>query len=249
MAIPTTRQQLIDYCLRKLGAPVLEINIDPAQLSDRVDEAIQFYQNFHSDAVAMTYYKYQLTSTDITNQYITLPDSLIYVSRIFPVNLANSTQGIFSIDYQLHLNDLYDLRRPGSLINYAMTRQYMSTIDLLLNGADQGITFTRHANRLQINIDWTQRLQAGAYLIIEGMQTLDPNTYTKVYNDMFLKRYLTALIKYQWGENLIKFKDMQLPGGVTINGSEILAEAKEEIKDLEEKARSVWELPCDFLCG
>ena len=249
MANPSSRQNLIDYCLRALGQPVIEINVDDDQIEDRIDEAIQFYQNFHSDAVVRNFYKHQVTQTDFDNKYLTLPDELIYVLRVLPIGVANSTQGIFSVDYQLHLNDLYDLRRPGNLINYEMTRQYLSLIDMTLNGMDQGIIFSRHKQRLEINCDWTMRIPVGSWIIIECYQTVNPNDYTQVYNDQFLKRYATALIKRNWAQNLFKFKGMQLPGGVTIDGSELMAQAKEEIKELEDQARSVWEFPCDFYCG
>lgn len=249
MANPLSRQNLIDYCLRSLGAPVIEINVDDDQVEDRIDEAIQFYQNFHTDAVVRNFYKHQITSTDSSNQYITLPDQLIYVLRVLPIGASGGQSGIFSVDYQLHLNDLYDLRNPGSLINYEMTRQYLSLIDMTLNGMDQGIIFSRNESRLYINTDWTARIPVGSWVVIECYQTINPDDYLKVYNDQFLKRYATALIKRQWAQNLFKFKGMVLPGGVTIDGGELMAQAKEEIKELQEEARNVWETPCDFYCG
>ena len=249
MAIPTSRQQLSDYCLRALGAPVLEINVDDSQVDDRIDEAIQMHQNFHSDATVRQFFKYQVTQTDFNNQYITLPEELIYVLRVLPIGMSGSTQGIFSVDYQLHLNDLYDLRRPGNLINYEMTRQYMSLIDMTLNGMDQGIIFARHMHRLQIETDWKSRIPVGSWIIVEGYHTVDPDAYTEIYNDTILKRYLTALIKRQWGQNLSKFKGVQLPGGVTMDGDGIITSANEEIKELEDKMRSVYEFPCDFYVG
>lgn len=249
MALPASRQNLIDYCLRSLGAPVLEINVDDDQVSDRIDEAIQYYQNFHSDAVIRNFYKHQVTETDFNNRYITLPEQLIYVLRVLPIGAANSSQGIFSVDYQLHLNDLYDLRRPGNLINYEMTRQYLSLIDMVLNGMDQGIIFSRHMQRLEIECDWPQRIPIGSWVVIECYQTINPDDYVKVYNDQYLKRYATALIKKQWAQNLSKFKNMQLPGGVIIDGAEIMTQAKEELKELELEIRSVWETPVDFYVG
>lgn len=250
MANPTSRATLSDYCLRALGSPVIEINIDDDQISDRIDEALQYYQNFHTDSVVRTFRKHQVTSTDYTNRYITLPDDVIYVLRVLPIGSAGGTQGIFSVDYQLHLNDLYDLRRPGNLINYEMTRQYMSLIDMTLNGMDQGIIFSRNLNgRLEIECDWTSRIPVGSWIVVECYQTINPESYTKVYNDQFLKRYATALIKRNWAQNLSKFKGMVLPGGVTIDGTELMAQAKEEIKELELESRSVWETPVDFYCG
>ena len=249
MANPATRQQLIDYCLRQLGAPVIEINVDDDQVEDRIDEAIQYYQNFHTDAVVRNFYKHQITQEDFDNEYVTLPEQLIYVLRVLPIGVANSTQGIFSVDYQLHLNDLYDLRRPGNLINYEMTRQYLSLIDMVLNGMDQGIIFSRHESRLYIETDWKMRIPVGSWVIVECYQTLNPQDYTRIYNDQYLKRYATALIKKQWAQNLSKFKGMQLPGGVTIDGTELMTQAKEEIKELEAEIRSTWETPVDFEIG
>ena len=249
MANVTSRAGLIQYCLRNLGAPVLEINVDDDQVNDRIDEAIQYYQSFHSDAVVRMYYKYQVTQTDFNNQYITLPASIIYVLDVLPIGVPGSSQGIFSVDYQLHLNDLYDLRRPGNLINYEMTRQYMSLIDMVLNGMDQGIIFSRHDNQLNINCDWPTRIPVGTWIIVECYQTIDPNSYTDVYNDQYLKRYATALIKRQWATNISKFKGIKLPGGVELDGAEMMAQAKEEIKELELEIRSVWENPPTFYVG
>ena len=249
MATIASRQNLTDYCLRSLGSPVLEINVDDDQVSDRIDDAIQFYQNFHSDSVIRQFYRYQVTQTDYDNQYITLPDELIYVLRVLPIGTSNSTSSIFSVDYQLHLNDLYDLRRPGNLINYEMTRQYMSLIDMTLNGMDQGIIFSRHQSKLEIETDWQMRIPVGSWIIVEGYQTIVPDDYVKVYNDMFLKKYAVALVKRQWGSNLKKFDGMKLPGGVTLNGTAIHDEACEEIKDLEKFCRDTYENPCDFYVG
>ena len=248
MAKPTSRQGLIDYCLRALGAPVLEINIDEDQAEDRVDEALQFYQEYHSDAVVRTFIKHQVTQTDYDNDYITLPDQLISVLRV--LNLATGDAAdMFSVKYQLYLNDLYGLRNPESLVNYEMTKQYMSTIELILSGNSQQITFSRHMNRLSIQDNWKEFVQIGQYIIIEGYQTIDPNTYTDVYNDMMLKKYLTALLKRQWGINLIKFEGMTLPGGVTINGRAIYDDALADIEKIETDFDSKYQMPPDFFVG
>ena len=249
MANPASRQNLIDYCLRSLGSPVLEINVDDDQIEDRIDEAIQFYQNFHTDAVVRNFYKHQVTQQDFNNTYLALPDQLIYVLRVLPIGTSGISSNMFSADYQLHLNDLYNLRSPGTLINYQMTRQYLSLIDMTLNGMDQGIIFSRNESKLYINCDWTLRIPVGSWIVIESYQTLNPNDYVKIYNDQYLKRYATALIKRQWAQNLFKFKGMVLPGGVTIDGSELMSQAKEEIKELADEARSVWETPVDFYVG
>ena len=248
MAKPTSRQQLIDYCLRALGAPVLEINIDEDQAEDRVDEALQFYQEYHSDAVVRTFVKHQVTEADYTNNYLTLPDQLISVLRVLNLSTGDASD-MFSVKYQLFLNDLYGLRNPESLVNYEMTKQYMNAIELILTGNSQQITFSRHMNRLSIQDDWKEFVNVGQYIIIEGYQTIDPNTYTDVYNDMMLKKYLTALLKRQWGINLIKFEGMTLPGGVTINGRAIYDDALADIEKIETDFDSKYQMPPDFYMG
>ena len=236
MAIVNTRQKLIDYCLRNLGAPVIEINVDEDQIEDRIDEAIQFYQEYHSDAVVRMYRKHQVTSDDITNRYITLPDNFLFVNRVFPFNSAQEGTSLFSLDYQLHLQDVYSLRQPGLLVNYEMTKQYMSLIDRNINGMQELTTFSRHQNRLYIETQWGDTIGAGEYIIIEGYETLDPNTYTDVYNR-------------QWGLNLIKFEGMQLPGGVTLNGRQIYDDAVQDIEKIEEEMQLTYEMPADFYVG
>ena len=248
MAKPTSRQELADYCLRALGAPVLEINIDEDQIEDRIDEALQFYQEYHSDAVVRTFIKHQVTQADYDNDYITLPDQLISVLRVLNLSTGDAAD-MFSVKYQLFLNDLYGLRNPESLVNYEMTKQYMNAIELILTGNSQQITFSRHMNRLSIQDDWKEFVQIGQYIIIEGYQTIDPNTYTDVYNDMMLKKYLTALLKRQWGTNLIKFEGMTLPGGVTINGRAIYDDALNDIEKIETDFDSKYQMPPDFYMG
>lgn len=243
MAKPTSRQELIDYCLRALGAPVIQINVDDEQIDDRVDEAIQFYQDYHSDATILHYRKHKVTQADIDNRYIQIPENLIYVTRILPIGYS-SNRNMFSVDYQMHLNDIYDLRYPGSIINYEMTKQYMGLLDMTFeNGLDQRLRFNRHLNELHIDTDWVKDFNVDDYIIVEGYSTIHPDDYVDVYNDIFLKRYLTALIKRQWGINLKKFTGMQLPGGVEFNGQQIYDEANEEIKEIEEKMALKYEFP------
>ena len=246
MPKPNSRQTLIDYCLRALGAPVIEINVDEDQLEDRVDEALQFYQEYHSDSIVRNYRKHLVTADDVTNKYVTLPDSMIFVNSVWPINASSTQSGMFSVEYQMHLNDLYNLRHPGVLIDYEMTKQYMSLIDLKINGMSQKSTFSRHQNRIYIEGD---DLQEGIYIIVEGHEVLDPDVYTDIYNDMLLKKYLIALIKRQWGLNLIKFEGMQLPGGVTLNGRQIYDDATQDIEKIEETMQLTYEKPTDFFVG
>jgi hypothetical protein len=249
MALPSSRQELVDYCLRKLGAPVIEINIDDDQISDRVDDAVQYYREYHSDAVIRTYVKHQITTADAANKYIDIPDRYIFVSRIFPMtNNSSSSSGMWSARYQMHLNDVYDLQYAGALVNYEMTRQFLEMLDMTLNGVPP-VRFNRHMNRLYIDVDFANTIIPGDWIIIDASTTIDPDQYTDVYNDMFLKRYTTALIKKQWGANLIKFEGIQLPGGVTMNGRQLWDDANAEIDKLEDEMESKWEKPIDFFVG
>jgi hypothetical protein len=249
MANPTSRQGLIDYALRRLGAPVIEINVDEDQIEDRIDDALQFYQEYHSDATMRIYLKHELTAQDITNRYISLNDNILYVKRIFPFVGDSSNINMFSVKYQMHMNDLYDLSYIGDLLYYEMVQQYMSLLDMKLNGQSEFSRFNRHMNELHLDIDWESDVKAGDYVIVECMRIVDPSTYTDVYNDMFLKQYATALIKQQWGANLIKFEGMQMPGGVTINARQIFEDANLELEKIREQMQLNYEMPPDFYVG
>jgi hypothetical protein len=249
MARPNSRQTLAEYCLRALGAPVIEINVDEDQIEDRLDEAIQFYQEYHSDAVVRTFIKHQITENSITNGVITLPDEVLSVTRILNLSGGGDAADMFSIKYQMFLNDLYGLRNPSALVNYEITKQYLSLIEMTLTGASQQVTYARHKNQLTIQDDWQKYMQVGGWIIIECYTSVDPQTYTEVYNDMALKRYATALIKKQWGANLIKFEGMQLPGGVTLNGRQLYDDAVNDIEKMEESWDSKFGMPVDFFVG
>jgi hypothetical protein len=251
MANPTSRATLIEYCKRRLGDPVIEINVDEDQLEDRVDEALQYYQEYHSDATVRTYLKHLVTASDVTNEYITLSNNIIFVSKLFPVSSSfNSSYNFFDIKYQMMLNDIADLQNfAGDLAYYEQMQQYLSLLDMKLNGTPQ-VQFSRRQNRLYIFGDFADGdIQAGEYIIAEVYQIVDPDTHTSVYNDMWLKEYTTSLIKQQWGQNLIKFEGMQLPGGVTLNGRQIYDDASGEIAQLRENIRLEHELPADFFVG
>ena len=250
MANPSTRQGLIDYCLRELGDPVIEINVDPDQLEDRVDEALQYYQEFHSDATLRTYLKHQITATDVTNEYIPISSNIIFVSKLFPIASGSMTKDFFDIKYQLHLNDIANMHSyMGDLAYYEQMQQYLSLIDMKLNGHPL-VQYSRHQNKLYIHGEKeTKDLVEGDYLVAEVFEIVEPTTNTSVFNDMWLKNYTTALIKRQWGANLIKFEGMQLPGGVTINGRQIFEDAMAEIERLREVIRLEHEMPADFFVG
>jgi len=251
MASPTSRQELIDFCLRRLGEPVLEVNVDVDQIEDKVDDAIQKYQEFHSDATIRTYLKYQVTADDVTNGYVPISSNIIFVSKVFPFSSTYGSSGnLFDIRYQMFLNNMGDfINFAGDLAYLYQMEQYLSMIDLQLHGHPT-VKFSRRQNRLYIWGDFEDKdLQAGDYLVAEVYQTIDPETHTSIYNDMFIKDYTTALIKQQWGANLSKFEGMQLPGGVTLNGRQIFEDASADIERLEEKLRSEQELPVDFFVG
>lgn len=250
MARPNSRATLIDYCLRRLGAPVLEINVDDDQVSDRIDDALQFYQEYHIDAVHKVYLKHQIEQQDIDNEFIPITDGTLFVTRVLPFNSSNSTGGMFSAKYQMMLNDMYNLNFMGNMSNYVQTMQYMSLIDMNINGGSGGeiVQFNRNLGELHLRMDWAT-VTVGQYLVVEGYQIVDPEAYSTVYDDMFVKQYATALIKQQWGANLIKFEGMQLPGGVTINARQIFDDATTEIATIKEEMQLKYESPPMFMVG
>ena len=250
MARPNSRQSLIDYCLRSLGDPVIEINVDPDQLEDRVDEALQYWQEYHDDATVRTYLKHQITSTDVANEYITLSSNILYLSHLFPIKGGSITKDFFDIKYQLHLNDIANLQTyMGDLAYYEQMQQYLALIDMKLNGTPQ-VEFVRKQNRLYIFGDFSDNdIEEGDYVVAEVYQLIDPDTHTSVWNDKWLKEYTTALIKRQWGANLIKFEGMQLPGGVTLNGRQLFEDGMAEIERLREEIRLSGEMPINFYVG
>ena len=280
MAKPATRQGLIDYCLRKLGAPVLEINVDDDQIDDLVDDAIQFFNERHFDGVERMYLKYKLTQADIdrgqakntdgvgivttsatstniagygtttanwyeTSNFIQVPDSVVGVEKIFKFDTSSISGGMFSIKYQLFLNDLYYFNSIA-LLQYAMTKSYLEDIDFLLT-TDKQVRFNKRQDRLYLDIDWGAE-SVDNWLVLDCYRALDPTSFTQVYNDVFLKQYLTALIKRQWGQNLSKFKGVKLPGGIEMNGGEILQAAESELDSLRSRMTTEYELPpYDFI--
>lgn len=278
MAQPSTRQELIDYCKRKLGAPVLEINVADEQIEDLVDDAIQFFQERHFDGVYPTFYKYKVTQADIdrgragtasnavssvgiastsatanivgtattfnfyeNSNYLQMPPNIIGVNKIFIFDGANTiTHNMFSVKYQLFLNDIY-YWGTTELLSYAMVKTYLEDLDFLLNTQKQ-IRFNKRQDRLYLDIDWSS-VRADQFFIIDCYSTLDPNDYSRVWNDSFLKPYLTSLIKKQWGQNMMKFTGVKLPGGVELNGRQMYDDAQKEIDILMEKMSSTYELP------
>ena len=284
MAQPSSRQGLIDYALRKLGAPVLEINIDDDQIDDLVDDAIQIFNERHFDGVEEMFLKHEFTQDELdrgkatsqtdsdntagivpttgtstaisgygtttssfveNSNFIQIPDSVIGIEKIFKFDSSSISGGMFSIKYQLFLNDLYYFNSV-ELLQYSMTKSYLEDIDFLLTPEKQ-IRFNKKQNRLYLDMDYNS-INVGDFIVIDCQRILNPNDFTKVYNDPFLKLYLTALMKRQWGQNLIKFRGVKLPGGLELNGREIYDDGQREIDAILQKMQLEYELPpLDFI--
>jgi hypothetical protein len=244
----TNRQEFKDYCLRRLGFPVIDINVDDDQVEDRIDDAIQFFIDRHTDGTQKLYYIKYLDQTDIDNKYINLDPSVVVdssnnsldivgVTRVFPIQDSQATINMFDLRYQLRLNELYDFT-SASYINYTLTMQHLRSLELMFTG-EVPIRYNRHMRRLFIDWAWgSNEAPVGTVAILECYATLNPDVYTDMWNDRWLKKYATALIKRMWGSNLKKFKGLQLPGGVTLNADEIYNDAEEEIKMLEDQMES-----------
>ena len=319
----SSRQGLIDYCLRRLGFPVIEINVDDDQIEDRIDDALQYFQEYHFDGVERVYLQHQIsgatlrfsglsspsfevgetlvgatsgascrvlsidgmtvsagkvsgtfiasetitgensgfsralsatsfyTPGDIENGYVTIPDAVIGVIRVLPVNGPssgmNNANNMFDVVYQFRMNDMYNLL-SADMIYYTQMKQYLSMLDMLLVG-DRSFAYNRKTDKLEIHCNWSDVFDPGDFIIVECYRIVDPSTYTQVYNDMFLKKYATALIKKQWGDNMKKFGGMQLPGGIVMNGQQVYDEAVQELNLIEEEMQLKAELPVDFMVG
>lgn len=246
MAVPTTRSEFKENCLRRLGKPVVEINVDDDQVDDRVDEALRFYWDYHFDGSEKTYYKYQVTQQDKDNKYITIPENIIGVINIFDIGSALGTNNLFNIRYQIALNDLYTLTSV-SMVPYYMAMQHIQFLEQLLVGR-QPLRYNRNTNKLYIDMDW-DRLLTGGYLIVEAYEVVDPDVYVDVWKDRWLLRYAACLIKQQWGTNLKKFDGMKMPGGLTFNGQQIYNEATQERNDLEKEMIYSYSLPASDMIG
>jgi hypothetical protein len=241
----TTREQLKQYALRALGAPVVQVNVANEQLEDRLDEAIAYFQLYHYDGIERMYLKHQITQPNIDNQYITLPDYVYGVKRVIPFRQGSSSQNLFDVQYQLRLNDLYELTNT-SMVYYSMVMQHMTLLDQMLNGYPQ-FEFNRLGGKLYLEVNKT-KLILNDFIIVECYRALDPVTNTKMYNEPWLKQYVEALFKKAWATNLKKYQGMQLPGGVTIDGQTMYLEATQEIKDLEEDLMTK-SAPLGFVVG
>ena len=318
MANPTTRAELVTYCKRKLGFPVIEINVDDDQVDDRIDEALSFYQDYHFDGTEKIYMKHMITAEDINRRWIYCPDAVTFVTGVMPFDQSNASINMFDLRYQLRLHDLYDFTSV-SYVSYEITMQHIRTLNLLFSGTPQ-FRFNRKQNKVFLDIDWARDVTPGDYVIVECYRTLNPATitltgtatytsgvntvtgygttfdqqllendfitlngvdtwqiarissptsievrgplttsaanvaitsagYSDVWNDRFLKKYATALIKLQWGNNLSKFSGIQMPGGVTLDGVRIMTEAQAEIDKMEEDMFNMNVLPSEIMMG
>jgi hypothetical protein len=269
MAKPATRETLKQYALRALGKPVIDINVDDDQLEDRLDEAYQYYAQYHYDGIRRTYLKYQYTQDDYNRMtvdgsvesqaknsvttnwkegqgFLVVPESIISVINVLPFS-SKGNLNLFDVRYQLRLNDLYDFSST-SIINYDNVLRHLDFLDHILVG-EKPMRFNQNDNRLYIDMDWKNDLQVGEYLVIECYRKLDPTTFTDVNDDLFLKRYVTALFKKQWGANLSKFNGVAMLGGVTLNGQQIFSEALSDIEKLETELRTTYELNPAMMIG
>ena len=271
MASPNTKAALKEHCLRSLGKPVIDINVDDDQVDDRIDDALQYFAQYHYDGVERMYLKHKITQSEIDraatntsatatdtadnsitatwlegNGFIPIPESVLSVVKVFDFT-DKHTVNMFDVRYQLRLNDLYDFSSE-SIIHYEMTMRHLDFLDHILVG-EKPLRFNQHQNRLYIDMDWSQDVKVDDFIIIECYRKLDPNTYTDIYNDIYLKRYTTALIKRQWGANLSKFEGVQMLGGVTLNGAKLFEEAQADIEKLEEQIQLAYELPPNYMIG
>tara|TARA_Y100001937_G_scaffold119561_1_gene175494 strand:+ start:341 stop:1168 length:828 start_codon:yes stop_codon:yes gene_type:complete len=268
----TSRETLKQYALRALGKPVIEINVEDDQVEDRIDEALQYFAQYHYDGVERMYLKYEVQAADITRarsdetlstvtdeedtsvtavfkegkNYIPVPDSVVSILQVFPFT-DKAALNLFDVRYQIRLNDLYDFSST-SIIHYDMTLRHLDMLDHILVG-ERPIRYNQHKNRLYIDMDWKNDVSAGDFLIIECYRKLNPETFKDIFDDIFLKKYLIQLVKKQWGTNLSKFNGVAMLGGVQMNGEQIYTQAQDEINKLEEQIQLAYELPPNYMMG
>jgi hypothetical protein len=247
MAVVGSRKQFKEYILRRLGAPVIDINVDDEQIEDRIDDALAKFRDYHFDGTVHLYLPIQITQENIDNRYVTLPEEIVGVVRIFDVNDSYGAMNLFNVRYQLHLNELFNISSV-SVTPYVIAMRHIEFLEEVFVGK-KPIDFNRHMNRLYVHMNWKDDIYPGQYIIIECYQTVNPEQYPDVWDDQWLKKYATALVKRQWGENLKKFEGMNLPGGITFNGQKIWEEAQEECNRLEESVINDYSLPVTDMIG
>ena len=241
MAIPNSRSTLKTWCLRKLGEPVIKVNVSDNQVEDRIDEALQFFAQYHVDGIEQVYLKHQVTAADITNEYISIDDDILAVTGVFRLDGSTTSTNMFDFRYQARLNDVKYFNSTF-LEYYDQSKQYINLVNKILAPAET-IRYNRHTDRIYIDTQWGEDIQTGNYIIFDTYRALDPETYTDVYNDIFLKQYAKALIQEQWAQNLSKYDNISLPGGVTMNADAMRQQAQEEMQRLRQEMRDQEPMP------
>lgn len=244
---PETREEFKEFCLRRLGAPVIEINVDDLQVEDSIEVALQTYYDYHFDGTQKVFLAHQVTEEDRQNKYITVPQEIIGIINIFDIGTSFGTNNLFNLRYQIALNDLYSFS-TGPFAPYYMALQNVALAQELFVGK-QALRYNRHVNKLFIDMNWEEKVSLGEYIVLEAYEITDPDEYPDVWNDRWLQKYSIAQIKRQWGNNLKKFEGVQMPGGVTFNGQQIYTEAQEEIEKMDEELINSYSLPVSDMVG
>ena len=335
---PASTTELKEYALRKLGKPVIDINLADEQMNDMIDEAIQMFQEYHFDGTEVHYLPeqvapstltfasastgtfsagetitggtsnatakiHEVTSTtvlkfkehkdgnglraantsgatfvsgetvtggssgatgvphatqatavvfgNVDSRYLTIDDTIIGIRDVLPISRALSSNDMFSVEYQFNLNELPNvLQGAGGLSNFALTKQNLSLLNQMFSsGTSRQMRFNRMTDKLHLDMDWDNAVDIDDWIIVQCYKKIDGGTYTEIYNDIFLKKYTIALFKKQWGQNLIKFEGMQLPGGATLNGRQIYDDGNNELEKLDEELQMKYQLPDNFYVG
>jgi hypothetical protein len=247
MAKITSREKFKEYILRRLGSPVIDINVDDEQIEDRIDDALLKYRDYHFDGMQHVYYPYQLTQTDINNQYVTLPEDFVGVTRIFDINDSYGAMNLFNIRYQLHLNELFNISSV-SVTPYVVAMRHIEFLEEVFVGK-KPIRYNRNTDKLYIDMAWNDDTVAGQFIMIDGYREVNPEENPDVWDEPWLRQYATQLVKRQWGEHLKLYEGMNLPGGITFNGQKIWDEAQEEIQKLEDTVINDYSLPVTDMIG
>lgn len=246
MSMPNSREEFKQYVLRKLGAPVIKINVDDDQVDDRIDEALLMFANYHADGTDKVYYAHAITQQDIANRYLQMPPGTIGATEIFALGTSFGLGDMFNIRYQIALNDLYNLTSV-SMVPYYMTMRHLEFLDELLVGR-KPVRYNRHDNKFFVDMDWNA-VSAGDFIVAVTYVVLDPDANPDIWQDAWLLRYATALVKLQWGEHLTKFIGMKMAGGLQYNGERILTDAQREKTELEHELHSSYSLPASDMIG
>lgn len=250
MPLVNSRQSLKEYCYRKLGAPVIQINVDDDQVEDRIDDALGMFREYHGDSIVRRYQAIQLTQNDITAQMIPTPETAMSVIRVYPIQSSSGGTNM-NISFTAAMSDILDSLRNGSMMQgtfrYFVVEQHLSMIQQFFS-RENPIVWNRHERHIRLQINW-ENIKPGDFILVESWNAVDMDTYDTIWSDWWLESYTTALIKQQWGMNMIKYDGVQLPSGIVLNGRQIYDDATREIADLEDKLQNTYQLPIDFMWG